>query len=87
MKSRLRRLFNSRERKIIALVVAVALVAAVVWVTWPSPAPPTIATRDLTISAPGGPGVNEPVKLDATLYLPARTPAPAVIMAHGFGGS
>ncbi len=27
------------------------------------------------------------MQLDATLYLPQQTPAPAVIMAHGFGGS
>ncbi len=87
MKERLRRLFSTRERKITAVVIAVALVAAVTWAAWPTPAPPTIATRDLTISAPGGPGVDEPVQLDSTLYLPAQTPAPAVIMAHGFGGS
>ena len=36
---------------------------------------------------PGGPGVPDPVVLDATVYLPASTPAPAVIVAHGFGGS
>lgn len=29
----------------------------------------------------------EPVELDSTLYLPERTPAPAVLLAHGFGGS
>ena len=29
----------------------------------------------------------EPVELDATLYLPEHTPAPAVLLAHGFGGS
>jgi ABC-2 type transport system ATP-binding protein len=28
-----------------------------------------------------------PVNLDATLYLPAKTPAPAVLLAHGYGGS
>ena len=28
-----------------------------------------------------------PVQLDTTLYLPAVTPAPAVLLAHGFGGS
>ncbi len=87
MKERLRRLFSTRERKITAVVIAIALVAAVTWAAWPTPAPSTIATRDVTISAPGGPGVDEPVQLDSTLYLPAQTPAPAVIMAHGFGGS
>jgi ABC-2 type transport system ATP-binding protein len=87
VKTRLRRLFSTRERKITAAVLAVALVAAVTWAAWPTPAPPTIATRDITISAPGGPGVPEPVQLDSTLYVPTTTPAPAVIMAHGFGGS
>ncbi len=29
----------------------------------------------------------DPVELDATLYLPQQTPAPAVLLAHGFGGS
>ena len=28
-----------------------------------------------------------PIRLDADLYLPATTPAPAVVLAHGFGGS
>jgi ABC-2 type transport system ATP-binding protein len=87
VKARLRGLFNTRSRKITAVVVVVALVAAVVWIAWPTPGPTPIATRDLTITAPGGPGVDEPVQLDSTLYLPAQTPAPAVIMAHGFGGS
>ena len=27
------------------------------------------------------------VSLDSTLYLPVDTPAPAVLVAHGFGGS
>jgi ABC-2 type transport system ATP-binding protein len=87
VKSRLRGLLRTRERKIIALVLVVALIAALTWIAWPTPAPTPIATQDVTISAPGGPGVAEPVQLDATVYLPAATPAPAVIMAHGFGGS
>ena len=87
MKARLRRMLGTRQRKITALVVAAALIAAVVWIAWPAPAPVPIASRDVQISAPGGPGVTDPVMLDATVYLPASTPAPAVIVAHGFGGS
>ncbi len=87
VKARLNRLFRTRERKITAVVLVVVLVAAVVWAAWPASAPTPIATRDVTITAPGGPGVDEPVQLDATLYLPEQMPAPAVIMAHGFGGS
>ena len=46
------------------------------------------AVRDVEIS--GGPfsAINdEPVVLDARLYVPSDTPAPAIILAHGFGGS
>ncbi|MGE3287892.1 MAG: alpha/beta fold hydrolase [Pseudonocardia sp.] len=44
-------------------------------------------------AAPSAPRVTEQriegagVSLDTTLYLPASTPAPAVLLAHGFGGS
>ena len=35
----------------------------------------------------GTPEAGAAVELDTTLYLPATTPAPAVLLAHGFGGS
>jgi ABC-2 type transport system ATP-binding protein len=35
----------------------------------------------------GTPEGRTPVLLDTTVYLPARTPAPAVLLAHGFGGT
>ena len=87
MNSRLQRMLGTRRRKVTALVVVVVLAAGIAWVAWPAPAPVAISTRDVQITAPGGPGVADPVVLDATLYLPPQTPAPAVIMAHGFGGS
>ncbi len=87
MKVRLARLVGTRQRKITAVVLVALLVAALVWVAWPKPGPAPVASRDVTITAPGGPGVDAPVQLDSTLYLPQRTPAPAIILAHGFGGS
>lgn len=36
---------------------------------------------------PGTPEGNRPVRLDTTIYLPASTPAPAVLLAHGFGAT
>jgi ABC-2 type transport system ATP-binding protein len=53
---------------------------------------PAFATSvgPVAIRIPGGPSsvtVSKPVNLDAELYLPAKTPAPAVVLAHGFGGS
>ncbi|MDL5160588.1 alpha/beta fold hydrolase [Actinomycetospora termitidis] len=42
-------------------------------------------TQDLRIAVRDGPARDQPQSLDATLFLPARTPAPAVLLAHGFG--
>jgi ABC-2 type transport system ATP-binding protein len=39
----------------------------------------SIITRSIT-TAPG-------VSIDTSLYLPSKTPAPAILIAHGFGGS
>jgi ABC-2 type transport system ATP-binding protein len=47
----------------------------------------SVTTTEQTLEVRGGPGVPAPVGLDTTLYLPATTPAPAVLVAHGFGGS
>src|SRR5687768_8519214 len=55
-------------------------------------APPAAAAEDVTteealVSAGSG---DDAVELDTTLYLPAsagEAPAPAVVLAHGFGGS
>jgi ABC-2 type transport system ATP-binding protein len=44
-----------------------------------------VREQALRIDVRDGPGRTQPQSLDATLYLPARTPAPAVLLAHGFG--
>ncbi|MCZ2830097.1 alpha/beta fold hydrolase [Modestobacter sp. VKM Ac-2986] len=56
-------------------------------------APPARAAEDVTTTdarVPSGSGADA-VELDTTLYLPASasagSPAPAVLLAHGFGGS
>jgi ABC-2 type transport system ATP-binding protein len=46
-----------------------------------------VRTQQLRLAVPAGPGMPGSVSLDATLYLPDRTPAPSVLVAHGFGGS
>ncbi len=66
---------------------AVVVLAALGWALWPAPGLPPVATSVQDVSVPGGPGSTGPVQLDTTLYLPARVPAPAVILAHGFGGT
>ncbi|HEX2133938.1 MAG TPA: alpha/beta fold hydrolase, partial [Actinophytocola sp.] len=44
--------------------------------------PPEVRTREQTLA-----GAADDITLDSTLYLPEQTPAPAIIVAHGFGGS
>ncbi len=47
-----------------------------------------LKSKEVTIA--GGPTSNAdstPVKIDAKIFYPEITPAPAVILAHGFGGS
>ncbi|MEY4130744.1 MAG: hypothetical protein RLZZ31_868, partial [Actinomycetota bacterium] len=42
------------------------------------------------IALSGGPTSSTdstPVRIDADLYVPTTTPAPAIILAHGFGGN
>jgi ABC-2 type transport system ATP-binding protein len=64
---------------VILLAAAGAIIAAEVN---PSPA---IGTRSQFVA--GTPEAGAAVGLDTTLYFPATTPAPAILLAHGFGGS
>ncbi len=64
------------------------LLGAVTTVALTRPAPPpSVGERALTIPVKDGPAHDQPVAVDATVFTPARTPAPAVLLAHGFGGS
>jgi ABC-2 type transport system ATP-binding protein len=64
---------------------AVVLVAAAAIITASVRSSP--AAHSLSRFVTGTPEAGEPVRLDTTVYLPAVTPAPAVLLAHGFGGS
>src|SRR3954447_17501741 len=44
----------------------------------------TIRTEKHVVELPGGPTTSGTVRLPTTLYLPATTPAPAVIVSPGF---
>ncbi|MDQ2836190.1 MAG: alpha/beta fold hydrolase [Actinomycetota bacterium] len=79
------RLFNSRRRRwsAIAAVLLLLILAGTVAVLNRAPAIRTSSQFVTGTPEPGG----GPVRLDTELYLPASTPAPAVLLAHGFGGS
>jgi ABC-2 type transport system ATP-binding protein len=84
------RLPSLSRRRIIAGAVAVVLVAGLVgWTA--APAPKSYRTTEQPITVRTGPDDATEVTLDTTLYLPksasAAAPVPAILLAHGFGGT
>jgi len=73
------------SRRTLAIAVVLALGAAVAVIAQLGSGPGAIHTRAQFVA--GTPESGHPVAIDTTLYLPTKTPAPAVLLAHGFGGS
>jgi ABC-2 type transport system ATP-binding protein len=90
--SRIWRRFRSRSRgqQLLALGLVVLVVAGVT-VAIAVTRPPGVTERAYGITVPAGGAPGRDLRLDATLYTPdgvdAAHPAPAVIVAHGFGGT
>jgi ABC-2 type transport system ATP-binding protein len=64
----------------------VVLAAAGVLYSRSGPPPSSVRTEDVGLDVPAAPGSPDRVHLETTLYLPGTTPAPAVLLPHGFGG-
>jgi ABC-2 type transport system ATP-binding protein len=79
----------TRRRIIAGSAVVAVLLAAIGWAAWPTPV--SYRVREGMITVRTGPSDDQEVALDTTLYLPkaasAAHPVPAVLLAHGFGGS
>ncbi|MGA9870592.1 MAG: alpha/beta fold hydrolase, partial [Rhodococcus sp. (in: high G+C Gram-positive bacteria)] len=75
-------------RTVLLAVLVVAVLAAVTsfLVARSGDADSGVTALDATITVPERPGAAETIDLDARLYSPQTTPAPAVLLAHGFGG-
>ncbi|MGW5270510.1 alpha/beta fold hydrolase [Rhodococcus sp. NPDC003994] len=73
---------------VIGLVVLVVLaIVGVVALRTTASDTTAVRTEEVVREVPEGPGSSSTVQLDATVYLPdVPEPAPAVILAHGFGG-
>jgi ABC-2 type transport system ATP-binding protein len=78
-----------RRRLLVVLVIStvIAGLGVMLAIRAAASSAPPIATKNVTIDVPEGPGSAGQVHLDATLYRPTVIPAPAVLVAHGFGGS
>jgi ABC-2 type transport system ATP-binding protein len=81
----LARRLRAAPRKLVAAIVVLALAAVGVSIAAVNNTAPHIRTHHAFVT--GTPEGGRPVRLDTTLYLPAKTPAPAVLLAHGLGGS
>ncbi|HET9517516.1 MAG TPA: alpha/beta fold hydrolase, partial [Actinoplanes sp.] len=89
LSARLRRaLPRMNRRRAVAGAVVGVLVAGLVGMAL-APRRPDFTSTDLRITVRSGPNGDQPVELDARFYVPAgRTGrVPAVLLAHGFGGS
>jgi ABC-2 type transport system ATP-binding protein len=76
----------TRRRVVTGSVVLVLFVGLVAWAAWP--ASTSYRIEDRMISVKTGPGGDQDVTLDTRLYLPrSADPVPAVLLAHGFGGT
>ncbi|HKE63523.1 MAG TPA: alpha/beta fold hydrolase [Micromonosporaceae bacterium] len=84
-----RRIRWTRRRVIVTSIVAALLFAGLVWAALPSRASYTTHEQMLTVHT--GPNGSTPIELDTTYYEPrsasAAHPVPAVLLAHGFGGT
>ncbi|RJL34304.1 alpha/beta fold hydrolase [Bailinhaonella thermotolerans] len=85
MKGPLLWIFRTRRRAV-AAALALAVVAVAGWVALARETPVRSAAQ--RIEVPAGPRGGGPVSLDTTFYAPdASGRRPAVLLAHGFGGS
>ena len=86
---RLPRVRITRRRLVAGCLVVVVVAALIGWAAWPASKP--FATSAQMITVRSGPGGDEPIDLDTTLFLPdsasAANPVPAILLAHGFGGT
>ncbi|MET7464863.1 CocE/NonD family hydrolase [Nonomuraea sp. NPDC005501] len=73
-------------KRAVALLVALILAGVGAWLAWPSA--PDVRDSEQRIAVLDGPSGDQRVELDTTFYAPAGGgKAPAVLLAHGFGGS
>jgi ABC-2 type transport system ATP-binding protein len=76
---------RAAPRRLVAAVAVLVLAAVAATVAALAGSTPAVHTRAQFVA--GTPEAGRAVQLDTTLYLPAKTPAPAVLLAHGFGSS
>ncbi|MBB5870674.1 ABC-2 type transport system ATP-binding protein [Allocatelliglobosispora scoriae] len=79
----------TRRRALVGGAAILLLLVGITWLVTPSAA--TYTTDESMVTVRSGPGDSESITLDTTLFLPTGASAgsrvPAVLLAHGFGGT
>jgi ABC-2 type transport system ATP-binding protein len=79
------------RRRLISALLALLVVAGVIATIAVANSTPSVHVSNQFIAATPEGGTagkaGSPVSLDTSLYLPDTTPAPAILLAHGFGGT
>ncbi|KJS63579.1 alpha/beta fold hydrolase [Streptomyces rubellomurinus] len=78
---------TSVRRRVLAGAVALVAVAGVGTATVASGGERTVREEDRFLSMPETPGSTQQVQLDTSFFTTGDSPRPAVLLAHGFGGS
>ncbi|MFI9365320.1 alpha/beta fold hydrolase [Kitasatospora sp. NPDC053057] len=78
---------TSVRRRVLAGAVALVAVAGVGAVTVASGSEQAVHQEDRFLSMPETPGSTQQVQLDTSFFTTGTSPRPAVLLAHGFGGS
>ncbi|MFD4395698.1 alpha/beta fold hydrolase [Kitasatospora sp. NPDC058478] len=75
------------RRRVVAGAVALVVVAGAGTATVASGGEPAVHQEDRFLAMPETPGSDQQVQVDTSFFTTGTTPRPAVLLAHGFGGS
>ena len=79
---------TSRTRRLVAAALAVAVLAGVgTWTAAAAGGGATVRQEDHVLLMPETPGSTQQVGIDTSYFTTGASPRPAVLLAHGFGGS
>jgi ABC-2 type transport system ATP-binding protein len=72
---------------VLGLIVVLAAAGTAVGISATRTPAAAVRSQNLFIPVADGPAHDQHIRLDATVYFPSKTPAPAVLVSPGFGGT
>ncbi|GAA1968584.1 alpha/beta fold hydrolase [Kitasatospora viridis] len=84
---RLRGRIQLTRRRVLSAGLALLAVVGIGTVTAVADTPQPVHEQDQFLSMPAAPGSTDQVRIDTSFFTTGTSPRPAVLLAHGFGGS